>query len=50
LPERVYLGLPKTRSVNIGEDLDGAPGKAHLDLGADEAVGNAVEMALDIDW
>ena len=32
-----------------GEDLDGAPGEAHLDLGAREAIGNAVEMALDID-
>src|SRR6202030_1086954 len=32
-----------------GEDLDGAPGEAPLDLGAREAIGNAVEMALDID-
>src|SRR6266478_5004761 len=32
-----------------GEDLDGAPGEAHLDLDAREAIGNAVEMALDID-
>ena len=32
-----------------GEDLHGAAGEAHLDLGAREAVGNAVEMALDVD-
>ena len=29
-----------------GEDLDGAPGEAHLDLGAREAIGNAVTESL----
>ena len=32
-----------------GEDLDGARGEPHLDLAAREAVGNAVEVGLDID-
>jgi hypothetical protein len=33
----------------LGEDLHGSAGEAHLDLVAREAVGNAVEVALDID-
>jgi hypothetical protein len=32
-----------------GEDLHGPAGEPHLDLSAREAVGNAVEVALDID-
>lgn len=31
------------------ENLDGAGGEAHLDLGADEAMGDAVVMRLDLD-
>jgi hypothetical protein len=33
----------------LGEDLHGSARQAHLDLVAREAVGNAVEVALDID-
>jgi hypothetical protein len=33
----------------LREDLHGAVGEPHLDLAAREAVGNAVELALDID-
>jgi hypothetical protein len=31
------------------ENLDGADGEAHLDLGADEAMRDAVVMRLDLD-
>jgi hypothetical protein len=33
----------------LDEDLHGPPGQTHLDLAACEAVGNTVEVALDID-
>jgi len=33
----------------LDEDLHGAAGEPHLDLAAREAIGNAVEVALDID-
>jgi hypothetical protein len=32
-----------------GEDLDGTPSETHLDLGAREAVRNAIKVPLDID-
>src|SRR6202012_4123384 len=32
-----------------GEDLHGACGEAHLDFGAGKAVGNAVEVMIDVD-
>src|SRR5437588_2101571 len=36
-------------ALALDEDLHGAAGEPHLDLAAREAVGNAVEMPLDID-
>jgi hypothetical protein len=33
----------------LDEDLHGAAGEPHLDLAAREAIGNAVEVALDLD-
>ena len=33
----------------LDEDLHGAAGEPHLDLAAREAVGNAVEVTLDLD-
>ena len=36
-------------ALALDEDLHGAAGESHLDLATGEAVGNAVEVALDLD-
>jgi hypothetical protein len=36
-------------ALALDEDLHGAAGETYLDLGTREAVGNAVEVAFDID-
>ena len=43
--ERRWTATP----LALGEDLHGTAGETRLDLGAGEAVRNAVEVALDID-